>query len=49
MPRSRRANANFKKIYDAMAAFRKDSYLWLQVSEDTFDTFMMIQQRDGKL
>ena len=30
-------------------AFKKDAYLWAQVGEYTFDTFMMIQQRAGKL
>jgi TRAP-type mannitol/chloroaromatic compound transport system substrate-binding protein len=43
------SNAAFKKIYDSQAAFRKDAYLWAQISEYTFDTFMMIQQRNGKL
>jgi TRAP-type mannitol/chloroaromatic compound transport system substrate-binding protein len=43
------SNAAFKKIYDSMTAFRKDAYLWAQISEYTFDTFMMIQQREGKL
>ena len=38
-------NAAFKKIYDAMTAFRAEQYLWFQVSEYTFDTFMMGQQR----
>jgi TRAP-type mannitol/chloroaromatic compound transport system substrate-binding protein len=42
-------NANFKKIYDDQLAFKKDAYLWMQLSEYTFDTFMMIQQRSGKL
>jgi TRAP-type mannitol/chloroaromatic compound transport system substrate-binding protein len=39
----------FKTIYDNQMAFRKDAYLWGQFSEYTFDTFMMIQQRNGKL
>jgi TRAP-type mannitol/chloroaromatic compound transport system substrate-binding protein len=43
------SNAAFKKIYDSQAAFKKDAYLWAQVSEYTYDTFMMIQQRNGKL
>jgi TRAP-type mannitol/chloroaromatic compound transport system substrate-binding protein len=43
------SNAAFKKIYDSQSAFKKDAYLWAQVSEYTFDTFMMIQQREGKL
>jgi len=43
------ANPTFKKIYDHQLAFKKDSYLWMQLGEYTFDTFMMIQQRAGKL
>jgi TRAP-type mannitol/chloroaromatic compound transport system substrate-binding protein len=39
----------FKKIYDDQQAFKKDAYLWAQIGEYTFDTFMMIQQRSGKL
>jgi len=42
-------NPTFKKIYDHQLAFKKDSYLWMQLGEYTFDTFMMIQQRAGKL
>ncbi|MEP9387924.1 TRAP transporter substrate-binding protein [Mesorhizobium sp. KR9-304] len=42
-------NAAFKKIYDSVTAFRKDAYLWAQISEYNFDTFMMLQQRNGKL
>jgi len=38
-------NAAFKKIYDSMTAFRADQYLWAQVAEHTYDTFMMGQQR----
>ena len=33
----------------ARAPSRKDAYLWAQVAEYTYDTFMMIQQRNGKL
>ncbi|MET3614571.1 TRAP-type mannitol/chloroaromatic compound transport system substrate-binding protein [Rhizobium aquaticum] len=40
---------SFKKVYDDQLAFKKDAYLWAQVGEYTFDTFMMIQQRAGKL
>jgi TRAP-type mannitol/chloroaromatic compound transport system substrate-binding protein len=43
------SNAAFKKIYDSQTAFKKEAYLWAQVSEYTYDTFMMIQQRNGKL
>jgi TRAP-type mannitol/chloroaromatic compound transport system substrate-binding protein len=42
-------NPAFKKIYDHQLAFKKDAYLWAQLSEYTFDTFMMIQQRANKL
>ncbi|AXV16222.1 ABC transporter substrate-binding protein [Neorhizobium sp. SOG26] len=42
-------NADFKKIYEDQVAFKKEGYLWMQLSEYTFDTFMMIQQRAGKL
>ena len=43
------SNAGFKKIWDSMKAFRKDYYLNAQVAEYNFDTFMMLQQRAGKL
>jgi TRAP-type mannitol/chloroaromatic compound transport system substrate-binding protein len=33
------ANPLFKKIYDSMAEFRADSYLWWQVAEMSFDSF----------
>ncbi len=42
-------NPMFKKIYDNQLAYKKDAYLWAQLSEYTYDTFMMIQQRNGKL
>jgi TRAP-type mannitol/chloroaromatic compound transport system substrate-binding protein len=32
-----------------MVAFRADQYLWFQVSEYTYDTFMMGQQRKKML
>ena len=38
-------NAAFKKVHDAMTAFRADAYLWSQFSEYQFDQFMMGQQR----
>ncbi|MDW6024976.1 TRAP transporter substrate-binding protein [Mesorhizobium sp. BAC0120] len=43
------SNAPFKKIWDSITAFRKEHYLWAQVAEYNFDTFMMIQQRNSKL
>jgi TRAP-type mannitol/chloroaromatic compound transport system substrate-binding protein len=42
-------NAPFKKVHDSMMAYRADAYLWQQVSENTFDTFMMNQQRKKML
>lgn len=38
-------NEDFKKIYESIRAFRGDEYLWFQLSENTFDQYMMIQQR----
>ncbi|TIU53373.1 MAG: ABC transporter substrate-binding protein, partial [Mesorhizobium sp.] len=43
------SNAPFKKIWDSIKAFRKEHYLWAQVAEYNYDTFMMVQQRTGKL
>jgi TRAP-type mannitol/chloroaromatic compound transport system substrate-binding protein len=34
-------NPLFKKMHDSVAAFRSDSYLWLQVAEGSFDNFMI--------
>jgi TRAP-type mannitol/chloroaromatic compound transport system substrate-binding protein len=34
-------NADFKRIYEAVVAFRSDQYLWWQVAEYGFDTFMI--------
>ena len=42
-------NADFKTLLDSMMAYRNDAYLWFQVAEYTADTFMMTQQRAGKL
>ena len=39
----------FKKIIESQIAFRKDAYLWAQIADYTFDTFMMQQQQAGKL
>jgi TRAP-type mannitol/chloroaromatic compound transport system substrate-binding protein len=44
-----KSNQYFKRIYDDQIGYKKDAYLWMQLSEYTFDTFMMIQQRAGKL
>lgn len=42
-------NADFKTVYESMMAFRAKGYLWFQIAEYNFDTFMMVQQRAGKL
>lgn len=42
-------NAEFKTMWDSIKAFRKQWYLWQQVAEYNYDTFMMIQQRKGTL
>ncbi len=34
-------NADFKRVFEHMKAFRGDSYLWWQVAELGFDTFMV--------
>lgn len=43
------ASPDFKKIYDSQMAYRSQAYLWFQVAEYSYDTFMMTQQRAGKL
>ena len=40
-------NAEFKKVYDNMVAFRNDEYLWWQVAEYTYDTFMIRSRARG--
>lgn len=42
-------NAPFKKIYESQLAYKRDAYVWAQLSEYNYDTFMMIQQRNGAL
>ena len=34
-------NADFKKVIESLQAYRSDQYLWWQVAEYTFDTFMI--------
>jgi TRAP-type mannitol/chloroaromatic compound transport system substrate-binding protein len=40
-------NPDFKKSIDAMQAYRSDQYLWWQVAEYTFDTFMIRSRTRG--
>jgi TRAP-type mannitol/chloroaromatic compound transport system substrate-binding protein len=42
-----KANADFKKIYDSYMAFRNDQYLWWQVAEYSFDTYMIRARARG--
>ena len=42
-------NADFKGVFDSMVDYRSKAYLWFQIAEYNFDTFMMVQQRAGKL
>ena len=35
------ANPDFKKVWESIQAFRNDEYLWWQVAEYTYDTFMI--------
>jgi TRAP-type mannitol/chloroaromatic compound transport system substrate-binding protein len=42
-------SATFKTMLDSLKAFRKDYYLWNQVAEAPFDSFMMSQQRANAL
>jgi TRAP-type mannitol/chloroaromatic compound transport system substrate-binding protein len=34
-------NADFKKVWEAMLAFRNDQYLWWRVAEYTYDDFLV--------
>jgi len=40
-------NADFKKSIDAMQAYRSDEYLWCQVAEYTYDSFMIRSRTRG--
>jgi TRAP-type mannitol/chloroaromatic compound transport system substrate-binding protein len=42
-------NEDFKKIWDAIKAFRLDQYLWLQLADSTYDNYMIVQQRKHTL
>ena len=40
-------NPDFRKTIDAMQAYRSDQYLWWQVAEYTFDSFMIRSRTRG--
>jgi TRAP-type mannitol/chloroaromatic compound transport system substrate-binding protein len=42
-------NEDFKKHWESTKAFRADQYLWMQLADNTYDTYMMIQQRKKTL
>ena len=42
-------NEDYRKLLESQNAFKRDAYLWSQISEYTFDTFMMVKQREGAL
>ena len=41
------SNAEFKKIWEHILAFRNDQYLWWQVAEYSYDTFMIRSRPRG--
>jgi TRAP-type mannitol/chloroaromatic compound transport system substrate-binding protein len=40
----REKNANWKKVYDDLSAFRRDQNLWFRFTEARFDSFMQAQK-----
>jgi TRAP-type mannitol/chloroaromatic compound transport system substrate-binding protein len=36
-----KTNADFKKVWEALLAFRNDQYLWWQVAELTYDSYLV--------
>jgi TRAP-type mannitol/chloroaromatic compound transport system substrate-binding protein len=40
-------NADFKKIFDSVKTFRSEGYLWYQVAEYSYDTFMIRNRTKG--
>ena len=40
-------NADFKTIIDSVKAFRNEGYLWWQVAEYSYDTFMIRNRTKG--
>jgi TRAP-type mannitol/chloroaromatic compound transport system substrate-binding protein len=38
-------NADYKKVWESIEAFRNDEYLWWQVAEYSYDTFMIRNTR----
>jgi TRAP-type mannitol/chloroaromatic compound transport system substrate-binding protein len=40
-------NADFKKVYESVRGFRNEEYLWFQVAEYAYDTFMVRARARG--
>jgi TRAP-type mannitol/chloroaromatic compound transport system substrate-binding protein len=40
-------NADWKKLYDSLRAFRNEEYLWFQVAEYTYDNFLIRARARG--
>ena len=40
-------NADFKGVYDHIKAFRNEGYLWMQVAEYSYDSFMIRNRTKG--
>ena len=34
-------NPDFKKLYESSRAFRNEEYLWFQIAEYAYDTFLI--------
>ena len=41
------SNPDYKKVWDSIVAFRNDEYLWWQVAEYTYDSFMIRSRARG--
>ena len=40
-------NPDFKKIYDSLMAFKNEEYLWWQIAEYSYDSFMIRSRTRG--
>ena len=40
-------NADYKKVWDSIVPFRNDAYLWWQVAEYGYDSFMIRSRPHG--
>jgi len=42
-------NEDFRTVLDSYMGYRRNAYLWFQIAEHSQDTFLMLQQRAGRL